>query len=422
MSIFLDFQLPSPATWFYWSLLLVIALFFQFARVLSLRNLDLLSLFLFVPGVLLVQAGENRFTGYIWLFLASAYWLLRSLLDGVLTRRPAYRANLNKPGLFWFGIALFAVLIGVAIRKPAGMEEMIGRSPAAINVVKDSATAVVNQTHPPADDNTTRIGVERGLALTGHAAVAIALFMIGYRHFRDAEIGTALATLYLLVPYTGYHVAQLHHVLPAALVTWAVVSYRSQVSAGLLLGVAAGTTFFPVLLFPVWMKLYWHQRPWKFIAVYFGALTLGAVITLLVLWSAGLFPDGFIKVLHLADWQPWKQPNSEGLWQGVHWAYRLPVFILFAGFILAIPFWVHVRTLAQAVSLSAAVLIGVQFWYAERGGMYVLWYLPLLLIMTLRPTTADLEPLPANGPGWASRFLKARWRGTTDTNPPVLAG
>ncbi len=100
MSVFLEFQLPSPATWFYWSLMLSVALFFQFRRPLSVRNFDLLALYLFVPGVLLVQFGEgHHFLGYVWLLGASGFWLIRALLDGVLTRRPAYRANLNQPGL-----------------------------------------------------------------------------------------------------------------------------------------------------------------------------------------------------------------------------------------------------------------------------------------------------------------------------------
>ncbi len=181
-----------------------------------------------------------------------------------------------------------------------------------------------------------------------------------------------------------------------------------------------------MLLFPVWWRLYWRQSPWKFTAAFVGALAIGFAITVLLLWSAGQFPNGFTRAVHLADWQPWKHPTSEGFWQGVHWAYRLPVFILYAGFILAIFSWPSVKTLAHAVSLSAAVLIGIQFWYAERSEMHVLWYLPLLLIMTLRPTATDLEPPLENGPGWATRWLKSSWtkihRGSTDANPPALAG
>jgi hypothetical protein len=60
-SIFLDFNLPNAATWFYFSLLLSMALFFKFSRLLSVRNLDVLALFLLVPGLLLLQeAGGER--------------------------------------------------------------------------------------------------------------------------------------------------------------------------------------------------------------------------------------------------------------------------------------------------------------------------------------------------------------------------
>src|SRR5438876_230980 len=54
-SIFLDFNLPNATTWFYFSLLLAVALFFKFSRLLSVRNWDVLMLFLLVPGLLLLQ-------------------------------------------------------------------------------------------------------------------------------------------------------------------------------------------------------------------------------------------------------------------------------------------------------------------------------------------------------------------------------
>src|SRR6516165_6028147 len=58
-SSFLEFNLPDPATWFYFSLLLAVALFFKFTRVLSVRNLDVLTLFLLVPGLLLLQEAHT---------------------------------------------------------------------------------------------------------------------------------------------------------------------------------------------------------------------------------------------------------------------------------------------------------------------------------------------------------------------------
>ena len=57
-SIFLEFKLPNAATWLYFSLILTVALFFQFGRLFSVRNLDLLTLFLMAPGFLLLQEAH----------------------------------------------------------------------------------------------------------------------------------------------------------------------------------------------------------------------------------------------------------------------------------------------------------------------------------------------------------------------------
>src|SRR5436309_15224214 len=57
-SIFLDFKLPTAATWFYFSLLLSVALFFKFSRLLSMRNWDVVTIFLLVPGVLLIEDAQ----------------------------------------------------------------------------------------------------------------------------------------------------------------------------------------------------------------------------------------------------------------------------------------------------------------------------------------------------------------------------
>ena len=40
-------QLPTAATWVYFSVLLAAALFFKFSRLLSIRNWDVFTLFLF---------------------------------------------------------------------------------------------------------------------------------------------------------------------------------------------------------------------------------------------------------------------------------------------------------------------------------------------------------------------------------------
>src|SRR5215471_3320547 len=109
-SVFLRFNLPNATTWFYFSLLLAVALFFKFSRFLSVRNLDVLTLFLLVPGLLLLRETRGSWWGYLWLFCGSGYFLARCLFDLTLVRRPALAPNLNLSGLAWLGGALFVCL------------------------------------------------------------------------------------------------------------------------------------------------------------------------------------------------------------------------------------------------------------------------------------------------------------------------
>ena len=131
-------DLPNAATWFYFSLFLTVALFFQFTRLLSIRNLDLLMLFLLVPGFLILQesaalaeaAGSRAGTKPSrWRAapVASAARLrvaARRLAVLVRAGRVRSRARapaggereLNIQGLSWFGIALFIGLTAVALR------------------------------------------------------------------------------------------------------------------------------------------------------------------------------------------------------------------------------------------------------------------------------------------------------------------
>src|SRR5215470_1544885 len=60
ISIFFDFNLPNATTWFYFSFLLAVALFFKFSRWLSMRNWDVVTLFMLVPGFLLLQEARQH--------------------------------------------------------------------------------------------------------------------------------------------------------------------------------------------------------------------------------------------------------------------------------------------------------------------------------------------------------------------------
>jgi hypothetical protein len=425
-TIFTDFKLPNATTWFYFSVLLAVALFFKFSRLLSVRNWDVVSLFLLVPGLLLVQEAhtESAFPGaptslegmrllwfgYLWLMLGSAYFFLRCLLDLVLTRRPALQPNLNLSGLAWLAGTLFIALSSVAVRRPEGTNEKVGKDPAALVEARRQLEVLVDKQTAAAElpGFDTRFWVECGLALLCHLAVIAGLVTVGCLHFGDTHSGMAAATFYLLLPYTAFHVGQVHHVLPIALLIWVVAAYRWPTVAGLLLGLAAGIVYFPALVFPVWLGFYWKRGAGRFAAAFFLAAGLALAIIGTVLWLQGELGQSIRSVLALSDWQPWKKPTTEGFWlwihgAGVHWGYRIPIFVAYLAFLITTAFWPAPKNLAHVLSLSAAALIGVQFWYADQGGVYVLWYLPLLLLLVFRPNLEDRRPavlVPENDRLW----------------------
>jgi hypothetical protein len=464
-SIFFDFNLPNAATWFYFSLLLAIALFFKFTRLLSVRNLDVLTLFLLVPGLLLLQeahiltaAGAARVAtapfhalstpiagvasaglliapeagagpaparllwfGYLWLLCGSGYLLLRCLADLALVRRPALSPNLNFSGMAWLCAALFVCLVAVAVRNRNAAFESVGKRSVPLDQTQRQAEHLLNpaasrssdaeSTEPrlkPAASNAA-FWVERSLAMACHLAIAVGLVIIGWRHFQDVTAGMAAATFYLLLPYTAIHVGQVHHVWPTALLVWAIAAYRFPTLSGLLLGLAAGSVYFPALLFPAWLSFYWLRGAGRFALAFL--LTAGACLGVIgfVLWMDNQLGRSVQAVLSLPDWQPWKELHFdiEGFWMGVPWAYRLPVFFAYIIFVATTFLWPSPKTLAHLMALSGAVLIGIQFWFADRGGVYVLWYLPILLLLVFRPNLSDRYAVPIQpGTDWVKRLQR----------------
>ncbi len=455
--VFLDFNLPNATTWFYFSWLLAVALFFKFSRVLSFRNWDVVTLFLLVPGLLVIQgartpteshpavqgtqlvglhagialgipqgnafiAGGYTFNfdpghpaltsrrwqwwGYLWLLCGSAYFLLRCLLDLILVQRPALAPNLSFGGLAWFAGALMICLTAVAFRPsekpqntPASLGIAAGPGPTVPAGPESAGTAQIHKQLEPWP------WLQRSFAILGHLAVVIGLLVIGRWHFQDLSAGMAAATFYLMLPYTGLFFGQAHHVWPIALVVWAFAFFRLPFLTGVLLGLAAGTWYFPAAVVPAWLSFYWKRGAGRFLLAFFASV--GLVIGLL-LWLQDDLHGSIREAFQQNAWQAWKVPTTEGFWKGVHWSYRIPVFIAYAAFVLLTAAWPWPKNLAQVMALSAAVLIGIQFWYADQGGVYVLWYLPLLLLLVFRPNLEDRRPLPIQPEtDWLSRLRAA---------------
>src|SRR4051794_30034254 len=194
-SIFLTIRLPNATTWFYFSVLLAVALFFKFWRLLSIRNLDLLTLFLFMPGLLLLTQGEDRW-GFAWLLAASGYFLARCIFDLGLVRRPALAPNLSLGGLFWLAGTLFVSLVTVAMQ-PTHAAKNATETPTPPTPPTPLEKEVPRQVEKIAAQqfNLPDLGplVLKVLALLCHLAIAAGLVLVGWKHFDDVVAGAAAA-------------------------------------------------------------------------------------------------------------------------------------------------------------------------------------------------------------------------------------
>jgi hypothetical protein len=234
----------------------------------------------------------------------------------------------------------------------------------------------------------------RLLAIVAHLAVVLGLLMVGQKLFGDPSAGWAMATLYLLLPCTAFDVGEFNHVLPAALIVWAVVAYRKPAVSGILLGLACGSMFFPIFLLPLW-AIFFGRR---------GFVRFGVAVVSVLALSLGTFAfvtpnsDSFIRrAIGTLDITQLAFRAGEGA--AVFWSedaflsiYRIPIIVAYFLMLFSLTMWPRMKTVEHLLAHSAAIVVGTQFWFTQQGGIYLLWYLPLLLMVVFRPRLAHLRP------------------------------
>lgn len=450
--ILFQYEKVNPTSWAYLSSLLMLALFFKFNRVLSVRNFDLLLLISLAPGLLLVQYSfENEGVranalamqklGFLWLFAVTAAIMVRLLWDPALTRRPLLEPNLNGAGLAFLGSSLLFFLMANVVTGRPGREDWSPARPAAeIKAEQDAAQApesfetqgpgfwllylmprittqkLIAGGQPIATAEATaaqqrrlvRETTARVMAVLSHVLIVAGVVVIGMQHFGNVTAGLAAATTYLLLPYTASWCGDVPHALPGSLLVWAVVCYRRPVLAGVLIGLAAGTIYYPAFLLPLWCSFYWERGVKRFVT--------GVLIALLALVLVIGLTSGSMETFLGYLWQMFgvRTPmteNLQGIWRkelGWNAWYRLPVLAAFV--VLAISFvaWPVKKHLGTLISCTAALMAGSQFWHAHVGGIFVAWYLPLLLLTVHRPNLEEATASATVVEGWWQRRQRLR--------------
>ena len=433
----------KPTTWAYVSALMMVGIYFKFRRFWSVRNLDLIALISFSPGLLLVYHGllmqdlaeleadalvraadllrahDLVRAGYVWVFVVSGFFLIRLILDPVMVRRPLLEPNLSASGLTFTGISLLVFLMANVITTPKErLEYELAKNDLAKTEAPESPSpgyvwfytfagfaneAMVSE-HPSQPEvgreNLIRAATTRGVTILAHLAVVVGMVWIGYRHFDNIHTGVAAATLYLLTFYTSQLTSHIDYVGPAALLVWAVAAYRLPIISGLLLGLAAGLVYYPLFLLPLWCAFYWRRGLVRFV---FGVLLAMAILAAVLVLT---WPDPETLATQLRLMAGWRNPlgaTLSGFWDYYDPSYRIPVLALFVAICAGLAIWPAQKNLGTLLSCSAAVMLATQFWHAHQGGLCMAWYLPLLILTIFRPNLEDRVAISAVRPAWGRR-------------------
>jgi hypothetical protein len=383
-----------------------------------------------VTGVATQDASGNgpRFHPvYLWSsgisLVLSFLLILRLIFDESLTRRPRLEQNLNQAGLTFLCIPAFALLtVGIFIAPPpnsalAAVEqgrallqrldvqsqiETPGEQPpaptatliaaGAAGVAQLSGQLPPNEVAKAEPDNSAEAWVAQVLVVISHTVVVFGLLYIGKHHFSSMQLGLSMACLYLLLPCTARNVHQLSHVLPGACLTWAIASYRKPVVAGVLLGLACGTLFFAVFLLPVWAAFYGRRGSVRFGLSLVGVAAILVVCLLLTSSNADSFMNKLVTTMNWTVYRLLDETGSAPETPFGQLFVRIPLAAVFFVMLTAMTVLPRPRNLENLLANSTALVVTAQLWYPDDIGAYVLWYLPLLLLVVFRPRLDRFTP------------------------------
>ncbi|MAI31938.1 MAG: hypothetical protein CBE00_04440 [Planctomycetaceae bacterium TMED240] len=345
-------------------------------------------------------SDELQRIGFLYLLTIQAFILVRMMLDPIMSRRPLLDPNLTAGGLMFLGVSLFVFMMANVVRSDPQTQYTqgpeLGPGYALMRMLPSIPTLPINnqleglpadiRPEPTAGEKQLAV-VAKVLAILAHLGIVSAIILISNRHFGNTRAGVGCATLYLILPYTAQMTGRVDHALPAAFLLWAILTYRRPLIAGMFVGLAGGLVYYPLFLLPLWISFYWKRGVRKFI--------LGTACMLALLMLALWFDDSSTLADHLQHMYGVLSPlrdaeTLQGLWAlGWNPFWRLPVIVAYVILSAFFAIWPAQKNLGTILSGSAALMIAAQFWHGESGGLYIAWFLPLLLLTIFRPNLQD---------------------------------
>jgi len=345
-------------------------------------------------------SNELQRIGYLYLLTIQVFILIRMMLDPIMSRRPLLDPNLTAGGLMFIGISLFVFMMANVVRSDPQTQynqgPELGPGYALMRMLPSIPTLPVNDqmgrpttdVKPELTDSEKQLVVlAKVMAIFAHLGIVSAIVLISNRHFGNLRAGVGCATLYLMLPYTAQMTGRVDHALPAALLLWAILTYRRPLIAGMFVGLAGGLVYYPLFLLPLWISFYWQRGVRSFIT---GTASMLALL-MLALW----FDNSSSLDVHLKHMfgvlNPYREAAElQGLWAlGWNPIWRLPVIVAYVILSAFFAIWPAQKNLGTILSGSAALMIAAQFWHGESGGLYIAWFLPVLLLTIFRPNLQD---------------------------------
>lgn len=352
--------------------------------------------------------------GYYWLFGIGAIMLTRLLIDPSLARRPLLEPNLAIGGLVFFGCSLMIFLFANIATSNPTQDDLAGAESALkmvkLEAAKDSDTDSLKRRGPgytlfnlfpiiptfengnelrdtDPEDSLGNFGryeiAAKSLAIASQIFIVLGLILFCHYVYNDFYIGVGTAAIYLMMPYTAMFTGHVLHCLPAALIVWAIVSFRRPFWSGILVGLATGVSYYPIFLLPLWISFYWERGVGRFIVGVLIAISI--CVGGLVFTSVDLLDFARQLQAMFGFWEP-RMEGLEGIW-ALGWSnwWRVPLLVAFVLLSISFVAWPTEKNIGTLVSYTAAIMIAVQFWHGFGGGLYMAWYLPMMLLTIFRP-------------------------------------
>ena len=227
------------------------------------------------------------------------------------------------------------------------------------------------------------------------------LFLVG-RRFGGQGLGMALAFGWLAFPFTAYTLnSNSNDAIMPALLVWGFWLCTSSFSRGVAVALSGWTKFATLLLAPLWLTYpngFGRRRALQFAAGFVGATLAVFSILLLEPSLTGAIETFVDRTLDyqlgrdspFSPWD-WGQYHARGIpsLSAVQLVLQVCVLAL-AGVVAVIP---RRKTPLELAALSAAVLVGFELTLTHWSYLYIVWFLPFVLLALFLPRRRPQEPV-----------------------------